>query len=133
MSVKKKIVFDSYALLSYLKKEDNYQKVKETLSSNDTLNLMNELNVGEVYYILARHRGFEQADYFIEVILKSLPIVVVANTFEMIIKASAIKAKYAISYMDCFAVAIAVTEQASILTGDPEFKKVQELVQIEWL
>lgn len=131
--MKKKIVFDSYALLSYLKKEDNYQKVKETLSSNDTLNLMNELNVGEVYYILARHKGLAQADYFIEVILKSLPIVVVANTFEMIIKASAIKAKYAISYMDCFAVAIAVTEQASILTGDPEFKKVQELVQIEWL
>lgn len=131
--MRKKIVLDSYALLAYLKKEDNYQKVKEMLSSPDSTIVMNELNIGESYYILARHRGFEQADYFIEVILQGLPITISSNSFEHIIMASRLKAKYPISYADCFVIATALKEKAVVLTGDPEFKKAEEIVKIHWL
>jgi len=131
--MRKKIVLDSYALLAYLKKEDNYQKVKEILSSPDSTIVMNELNIGESYYILARHRGFEQADYFIEVILPGLPITISSNSFEHIIMASRLKAKYPISYVDCFVIATALKEKAVVLTGDPEFKKAEEIVKIHWL
>lgn len=36
-------------------------------------------------------------------------------------------------HADCFAVATAIRERAAIVTGDPEFKKVEKLVEIEWL
>jgi ribonuclease VapC len=43
-------------------------------------------------------------------------------------KAAEVKAEYVISYADCFAVATAEQLSASIITGDPEFKKVEHLV-----
>ena len=35
--------------------------------------------------------------------------------------------------LDCFAVASARKNNAVIMTGDPEFKKIEQLVEIEWL
>jgi predicted nucleic acid-binding protein len=94
---------------------------------------MNELNIGEVYYIIARYRGMEQADFFIEMILPGLPIKVLSVNFDLIVRASRLKAHYAMSYMDCFALASAIEEKADIFTGDPEFKHAEKLVKIEWL
>lgn len=131
--MKKKRLLDSFALLAYLKKENNYQRVKELLSVPDVPALMNDVNVGETYYILARERGMEQADAFLNVILPSLPILVRSNLFEHVIEASKIKARHPLSFADCFAVASALRENAAIVTGDPEFKAVQNLVEIEWL
>ncbi|MBI5235621.1 MAG: type II toxin-antitoxin system VapC family toxin [Deltaproteobacteria bacterium] len=128
-------MLDSYALLSYLKKEDNHEKVVELLvhSRGDRLLLMNEINVGECYYIVARRIGHKEADYLIETILPSLPIQIVSNGFEDVLAAARIKAAKAISFSDCFAVATAVREKAAVVTGDPEFKKVKDVVDVEWL
>ena len=131
--MKKKKLLDSFALLAFLKKENNYHLIKGLLSTPDNPALMNEVNVGETYYILAKERGMEQADIFLEVILPSLPIIIKSNSFDHVIEASKIKARYPLSFADCFAVATAVRENAAILTGDPEFKHVQKLVEIEWL
>ena len=95
--------------------------------------LMNEINIGEVYYILFRKRGPEKADYFLQTILQSLPIVVVSNGFDDVIKAAKIKAEYPLSFADCFAAATAKKNNSVIMTGDPEFKKIEDLVAIEWL
>lgn len=131
--MKKKKLLDSFALLAYLKKENNYLRVKELLSAPDFPALMNDVNVGEAYYILARERGREQAESFLNVILPSLPIATRSNSLEHVIDASRIKAQYPLSFADCFAVATARRENAVIVTGDPEFKAVQKLVEIEWL
>ncbi|MBI4823678.1 MAG: type II toxin-antitoxin system VapC family toxin [Nitrospirae bacterium] len=122
-------------MLAYLKKENNYQKVVELLSMEpgDCSIIMNEINVGETYYIIARERGIEHADYFISTILPNLPVKVLSNSFDHIIEASRIKSNYPISYADCFTVATAMRENAVILTGDPDFKMVKSLVRIEWL
>lgn len=126
-------MLDSFALLAYLKKESQYEKVKTLLSSDNILLLMNEINTGETYYILARERGIEQAEYFINTILPSLPIEILPNMFQDIIEAAKIKAQYALAFADCFVVATAVREQAPIVTGDPEFQKIQRLTEIEWM
>ena len=94
---------------------------------------MNEINAGEVYYILFRKRGPEKADYFKETILASLPILMVSNSFEDIVDAARIKVEHPLSFADCFAVASALKHNSVIMTGDPEFKKVEQLVTIEWL
>ncbi|MBI5642639.1 MAG: type II toxin-antitoxin system VapC family toxin [Deltaproteobacteria bacterium] len=133
--MKKKRLLDSYAMLAYLQKEDDYQKVVELMSSNsnDGLLIMNEINVGEAYYIIARERGTGQADYFLETILPSLPVKLIPNSLENVIEAARIKSRYPISYADSFVVATAVREKAVIVTGDPDFKKVKDLVEVDWL
>ncbi|MCL0038252.1 type II toxin-antitoxin system VapC family toxin [Thermodesulfovibrionales bacterium] len=133
--MKRKILLDSYALLAYLKKEDNYRKVLELLNSapDDSSIIINEINVGESYYIIARERGIKQADYFIETILPNLPIDIRSNSFDQIIDASRIKVDHPVSYADCFVVATAVREKAMIITGDPDFKRFKDIVDVEWI
>jgi len=94
---------------------------------------MNEINIGETFYILARERGMEKAEYFLNVIFPSLPIINVGNTLQEVIAAAKIKATYPISYTDCFAVATAFKEKATIIAGDQEFKIVEKFVNVEWL
>ena len=129
-------MLDSYALLAYLNKEAGFEKVRNVLADAQKSNhpvLMNELNVGETYYILYRKRGQEQAEYFLDTVLAGLPIYMVSNDFNAVVSASKIKARHALSFADCFAVATAQRENAVILTGDPEFKNVEKLVKIDWL
>jgi ribonuclease VapC len=127
---------DSFALLSYLNKETGFEKVREALAEaqvSDGSVLMNEVNVGETYYILHRQRGVQEAEYFLDTVLVGLPILLVQNDFQDVIDAARIKAEYPLSFADCFAVATAIRESAIILTGDPEFKKIEHLAKIEWL
>ena len=134
--MKRKRLLDSYALLAYLNKEAGFEKVRNVLANAQKSSLpvlMNELNVGETYYILYRKRGHEQAEYFLDTVLAGLPISMISNDFNAIISASKIKARHALSFADCFAVATAQRENAVILTGDPEFKDVEKLVKIDWL
>ncbi len=134
--MKRKRLLDSFAMIAYLNKEKGFEKVRDVMSeaqkSGDSV-LMNEINVGEIYYILFRKRGLEKADYFIETILASLPIITVSNGFEDVVNAAKIKAENPLSFADCFAVDTARKNNAVIMTGDPEFKKVEQLVAIEWL
>jgi len=134
--VKQGKLLDSFAVIAYLSKESGYEKVREALAHAQSTGgkvLMNDVNVGEVYYILARKRGFESAEYFIATILPSLPIRTIPNTLEDVVSAAKIKAQYPLSYADCFAVDTARRHSAGILTGDPEFKKVGHLVEICWI
>ena len=131
--MKKKSLIDSFALLTYLKQESNYQRVEDLLSSKENQILMNDINIGETFYILAKERGLDQAEYFINAILPNLPITKIGNAMTEVIDAAKIKAQYPISYADCFAVATAIREKAVIVTGDPEFKHVEKIVTIDWL
>jgi ribonuclease VapC len=127
---------DSYALLAYLNKEDGFEKVRNVLAYAQRASLpvlMNELNVGETYYILYRKRSHEQADYFLDTVLAGLPISMISIDFNAVISAAKIKARHALSFADCFVVATAQKENAVILTGDPEFKNVEKFVEIDWL
>lgn len=131
-----KKVLDSYGLLAYLNKEIGFEAVKGCLTramkANESV-LMNEINIGETYYILSRTRGGKAADFFIDTILEGLPISRIQNDFDAVIAAARIKAEYPISFADCFAVQTARRENAVIMTGDPEFKKVEHLVKIQWI
>jgi ribonuclease VapC len=131
--LKKKSVLDAYALLAYLTKENGHARVKDLLASKDSVIVINSINLGEVYYILARGRGICAAEHFLSVILPSLPISVLENSVEDVIAAARIKAKHALSFADCFAAATAIRERAPLVTGDPEFKKVGRALDIHWL
>ena len=132
----RKRLLDSFALLAYLNQENGFAIIKSVLAKAQKSGIflvMNEINIGESYYILFRKRGREKADYFLENILPGLPITTVSNDFQQVIDAARIKGEYSLSFADCFAVATARREEAMIMTGDPEFKKIGHLVEIEWI
>lgn len=50
-----------------------------------------------------------------------------------VLAAAHIKANYAVSYADAFAIALAQELKATVVTGDPEFGGVEKMVDILWL
>ena len=129
------IVFDSHAILKFYQDEDGAEQVEKLLISSrqgDLKAFMSEINLGEVYHMTIRRLGLVSAKEYLEQ-FSELIIQVIPATSDIILSASEIKAEYAISYADCFAAATALEVDASIITGDPEFKKVEHLVRIDWI
>jgi len=131
--VKEKRVLDAYAIIAYLKEEPGHSIVKNLLASGEIELFVNSVNLGEVFYIFARSHGMRAADYFLSVILPSLPVTVLDNSLDDVIQAARLKAIHALSFADCFAAATAIREQAPLVTGDPEFKKLGKAVAIDWI
>lgn len=135
MKPTKVILFDAHAILKWTQKERGYQKVKSLLTAcrdQSATGYMNQINLGEVYYKTIRAVGIDRAKEFLENFFR-LPIQIILPDSELIWAASEIKASYSISYADCFAAATALRFGATLLTGDPEFKKVASIVPVEWL
>ncbi len=131
----KKFILDSWAVLSFLHRERAHQKIKEILdlAANGKISLyISVINLIEVYYKLVRKVGRQEAIKTVYS-LKKIPIEVISASDDVVFSAAEIKAKYPISLADCFAVAVALDKKAPILTGDPEFKKVEKMVKIQWL
>lgn len=132
---RRRSVLDSFAMLAFLNKERGFEKVKSLLRAAETTSeplLMNEINIGEVYYVTAKDRSMDRAEEFLHR-LETLPIQPVSNSFADVLEAARIKARFPISYADAFVVATAVRMNAAVVTGDPEFQSVPHLVTIVWL
>jgi ribonuclease VapC len=128
-------LLDSFALLAYLNDEPGRARVQEILAlgKNHKCRLVISLiNLGEVLYITERTRGLPAAQT-VQALVESLPLELLEASRDLILDAAHIKALHAVSYADAMAVASAIRENAIILTGDPEYKTVEELIQIEWL
>ena len=135
MKSKRQILFDAHAILKWTQKEAGYQKVRSVMIAcrdKSVTGYMNQINLGEVYYKTIRAVGIDEAKSFLVNFFR-LPINIILPDSELIWKASEIKAEYSISYADCFAAATALKYKAIILTGDPEFKKLEAIVSVEWL
>ena len=133
MSVRK--VLDSYAVIAYLNKEPGVDRVivlfRQARDSGRPL-LMSVVNWGEVLYIFHREQGKEVADQ-VSQILDTLPIEVVDADRAVTRAAAEFKASKKMSYADCFAVALAQSRKAQLVTGDKKFKEVADAISIEWL
>lgn len=128
-------VLDSFALLAYLGGEAGEARVKAVLTdANRGLAeaFLSIINYGETIYIVEREQGLNAARKTIAAV-DQLPITVLPADRELTFAAAHVKAHYPISYADAFAIALAQTTGATILTGDPEFRQVEQLARIEWL
>ncbi|MGP1675025.1 MAG: PIN domain-containing protein, partial [Candidatus Limnocylindrales bacterium] len=52
---------------------------------------------------------------------------------ELASRAAWFKLRGGISYADCFAAALAHRDGLPLITGDPEFRRVEDVIQIAWL
>ena len=65
--------------------------------------------------------------------LLALPIEIVPADQSFAEAAGAIKVSKKMSLADCFAAALAARVKGELLTGDPEFREVEENIKIIWL
>ena len=134
-STMKKSLLDSFALLAWIQDEPGAQIVEALLykaQDEGEQVLLNIINLGEVYYSCARVQDISFARDIVKKI-ELLPIAIYPCSNDLVLEAAAIKAEYPISYTDAFIVATAIRENACVVTGDPDFKKVKHLIKIEWL
>lgn len=128
-------VLDSFAVLAYLGGEPGMARVQAILgtATRDRCRVvLSVINLGEVLYITEREMGLAQAQAALAAI-EQLPIDILPATREAVLAAAHIKANHRVAYADAFAVAAAKVLGGTVLTGDPEFGEVEELVTVEWL
>ena len=132
---KPKYMLDSYALLAYFQAENAGAKVRDILkeaATGSAAAFLSVISLGEIYYIVARKRGGEEADVITGDISR-LPVGLVDVTKERVLAAARVKAQHPVSYADAFVVATAIEFTATIVTGDPEFKESESRVAVLWL
>jgi ribonuclease VapC len=128
-------VLDTYSLLAYFEGEAGKDKMIEIFraarDSGKQL-LLSVVNWGEVYYIILREAGRERAD-LVANLIATLPIQIEIADMDLTKQAAEFKATKKMSYADCFAAALAKFHKAELVTGDKEFRQVEEDIKILWL
>lgn len=131
----KAIVLDSWAVLAYLEDENSGQKVAELMGHATEQGiplLMSVVNAAEVWYILAREVSEADADKGVAG-MRQLGIEFTDVDWKLARQAGVYKSKNRMSYADCFAAALAWEHKADLVTGDKEFKQVENEVRVCWV
>lgn len=131
----KKLVLDSFALVSLFHREPGWETVQAALYEQQRAKakaFLNWINWGEFFYIVKRKVGAAQAAEALH-LLEQLPIELVSVDLLLVREAAEIKSEHALSYADAFCVATARRLSGTILTSDPAFRAVEHLVTVQWL
>lgn len=131
----KTYVFDASALFSFLRDRPGASKVdvllKEARHGRAKV-LMSAVNYGEVYGLILREFGPQQALTAVHAV-SPLPIDVLDATTQRAFQAADIKAKYKLYYVDSFAAALAIEHKATLVTSDSDFRKLGHSFPVVWL
>ncbi len=131
-------VLDAWTILAWLQAEEPAQgRVRALLekAEADEIRLaMSMINVGEVFYLVAKRQGSGVAEEFLAD-LPAMPVKLLLPDRSLILDAARLKGAFPISYADAFAVATARREHAPLVTGDPELRVLvaEQVVQLDWI
>ena len=131
-------VLDSWAIIGWLQGEEPARaKVRELLeqaSRGAAKVSISLINVGEVFYLIAKRHGAAPAERFLAD-LAMMPIQALLPDRKLILGAARLKSRYPISYADAFAVETARDQNAFLVTGDPELWRLSkhEPIDLLWL
>jgi predicted nucleic acid-binding protein len=93
---------------------------------------MTTVNLGEVWYSVARRKSEEVADQELAK-LHELGIRVADVDWALTRRAARLKTKYRLAYGDCFAAALAQQLRCTVVTGDLGFRQLEKEVRVQWL
>jgi len=128
-------VLDSFAVLALLGKEAGSNTVSHLMrqAQEEKVHLlMTWVNAGEVAYIVERRWGKGQL-YRVLGTLEATQIEFVPVERELALTAASIKAEHPLASADTFAAALAIQKGAVLVTGDQEFKALEDVLNIHWL
>ena len=92
---------------------------------------LTSVNAGEIVYGVERALGRAAGEDALQEIQVWTHIVVA--DLELALRAGWFKLRGGISYADCFAAALAHRDGIPLITGDPEFRRVEDVIKIAWL
>ena len=131
----KTYVLDASAVLDLIEAGPGFTKVERLLQEglrNQAAVLISVLNMGEVFYMLWQRRGEEKARQALANLFR-LPIQIVVVDFSQAMQAGEIKALHKIPYVDCVAAALAILQQAPLVTADRDFEKLGRHFPVLWI
>ncbi len=130
------LVLDSWSVLAYFQDEPAGKQFADKIANAHESGiplLMSVVNAAEVWYILAREVSEAGADNSLAE-LRQLGIELIDADWEIAQRAAHFKCKHKMSLADCFAAALAKEQKAELVTGDREFRQVEnDAVKIQWL
>jgi uncharacterized protein len=132
-----RFALDAWAILAFLQTEEPAAtSVRELLSAAEhdrsSELFLSIVNLGEVYYIVGRVKGRQEADETIAD-LRRLPLTIVPASDDNVLAAAGFKMSHRISYAGAFAAATASAMDATLVTGDPELLALTEVLSLEEL
>ena len=128
-------IYDRFAVLKFFQKERGYQKVAKLLEEDrkgDSSPLIQIVNFGEIIYRTRKDFGNDAKLRVIRSVVQ-LGFRIISASDNLVYAAAELKGSYPISYADAFLLATALRENAVIVTGDPEFKKVEFICSVDWV
>ena len=128
-------VLDSFAVLAFLFGEPGDERVATALEKGAEAGrqlLIAAPNWAEVRYQVERRLGAKRWEETRELLL-ALPIEIVPADQDLAEAAGALKAHLRMSLADAFAAALTSRVKGEILTGDPEFRSVEDRIRVVWL
>jgi len=131
----KSYVFDASALFAFLRDKPGASRVSRLLEEamqGRARVLMSAVNYGEVYGLILREFGPEQALNVVHAVTP-LPIEVLDATTQRASRAADLKAAHKLHYVDSFAAALAIEHKATLVTSDSDFRKLGHSFPIVWL
>ncbi len=130
-------VLDSWALMAFYHGEPAAEAVEEILflgSQGQHHLYLSVINWAEIYTAYARGDSVAAAEAKVrELATLSIQIVGVGEDLKLARQAAIYKARGGISYGDAYAAALAKERKAGLVTGDPEFKRLEKEIKIHWL
>ena len=128
-------VLDSFALLAFLQDEAGAKVIEDLIlqAQDGQIKLaLCVVNLGEVWYAIARVKSVEIADRFVQQI-QGMPIEIVDADWALTRQAAIYKSRGGLSYADCFVAALAKLREGVVVTGEMEFEALKGDVKIDWL
>ena len=134
------LALDSWVILAWLKDQppgaEAMTRLWEQAEAGRAELVMNIVNLGEVFYIVAKARGEASARTVLQN-LQARRMEIAPAPDDLVLKAATLKARYPISYADAFADALAAATAlgrgAPLVTGDPEMLALAgEGLRLEW-
>jgi predicted nucleic acid-binding protein len=127
-------VLDSHALLAYFEGETGGATVQQLVADAERRRcrlFLSLVNWGEITYIIRREKGVAAAQEIVARI-DALPIRLRSIDRKLVVTAAELKARFPIAYADAFAAATGKHLDVPVVTGDPEFRRVEGEVKVLW-
>lgn len=128
-------ILDSYAVVAFLEDEPGADVVRNLIlkAEDGKVKLaMSVVNLGEVWYAIARATSSETADRYIQEI-QGLAIEIIDADWALTHQAAAYKVNGKISYADCFAAALAKKRRGEVVIDDRKFEVLENEIKILWV
>lgn len=129
------LVLDSSVLLAVLQQEPYAQPVvglfREAQEGQRQL-AISAITLGEIVYLVEQYLGTQTVLQLLGY-LQACPLQVYEATWERVVHAARLRARYPILYTQAFAAALTQELKATLLTNDPDFRVLEKEVRVQWL